>query len=509
MENWMRTKRFQLSVGPRGKSVYHRSPSGRKVVRSVPNSVMTKNNAVRFLSTPRLTVPKYVPGPNHPLDCAVLKHLSNFKKIGSGRQGVIYAGNRRPTYVYNELAIKVAPFDLSAEIRKEKQPAQVEYDIHSAVQRVSAGILTVVKIVQCKDFVPSSDLNVILGSRNRLDRSQQAVIFMRRANGGTLREWLAKNAEKTTDAQLMGIVTRVLRTLYNIMKEFPEFRHNDLHLDNILMNNNEPLIADFGWSRIKKRGTNPAVNTALENGTAAQYGIGPDTESIYDAYLFLNEMRKFVVKASKFPKPLAFPKTLAFLNKCIPEKYREFSGVYTSEGRLRYRADVSGLPTLRQMLGEAKVKLSPSPPKVRGALSAPAPKSRVPSPPKTRALSASPPKTRNFLTMSPRSFLKLSPKTKARAISARKGSKRQLANNSSAHPKRQRANNSTARRMPSPKRIPSPPRVRISPRVLRSNAFNRLVVSLLNMNNSKPYQNRWNAARNKAMNQLASGRTVL
>lgn len=505
MENWMRTKRFQLSVGPRGKSVYHRSPSGRKVVLAVPNSVMTKNNAVRFLSTPRLTVPKYVPGPNHPLDCAVLKHLSNFKKIGSGRQGVIYAGNRRPTYVYNELAIKVAPFDLSAEIRKEKQPAQVEYDIHSAVQRVSSGILTVVNIVQCKDFVPSSDLNVILGSRNRLDRSRQAVIFMRRANGGTLREWLAKNAEKTTDAQLMGIVTRVLRTLYNIMKEFPEFRHNDLHLDNILMNNNEPLIADFGWARIKKRGTNPAVNTALENGTAAQYGIGPDTESIYDAYLFLNEMRKFAVKAS------AFPKTLAFLNKCIPEKYREFSGVYTSEGRLRYRADVSGLPTLRQMLSEAKVKLSPSPPKSR-ALSAPPPKARVPSPPKARALSASPPKarvpsppkTRNFLTMSPRSFLKLSPKTKARAISARKGAKRQLVS-----PKRQRANNATARRMPSPKRIPSPPKVRISPRVLRSNAFNRLVVSLLNMNNSKPYQNRWNAARNKAMNQLVTGKTTL
>ena len=504
MENWMRTKRFQLSVGPRGKSVYHRSPSGRKVVLAVPNSVMTKNNAVRFLSTPRLTVPKYVPGPNHPLDCAVLKHLSNFKKIGSGRQGVIYAGNRRPTYVYNELAIKVAPFDLSAEIRKEKQPAQVEYDIHSAVQRVSSGILTVVKIVQCKDFVPSSDLNVIFGSRNRLDRSRQAVIFMRRANGGTLREWLAKNAEKTTDAQLMGIVTRVLRTLYNIMKEFPEFRHNDLHLDNILMNNNEPLIADFGWARIKKRGTNPAVNTALENGTAAQYGIGPDTESIYDAYLFLNEMRKFAVKAS------AFPKTLAFLNKCIPEKYREFSGVYTSEGRLRYRADVSGLPTLRQMLSEAKVKLSPSPPKSR-ALSAPPPKARVPSPPKARALSASPkarvpspPKTRNFLTMSPRSFLKLTPKTKARAISARKGAKRQLAS-----PKRQRVNNATARRMPSPKRIPSPPKVRISPRVLRSNAFNRLVVSLLNMNNSKPYQNRWNAARNKAMNQLVTGKTTL
>ena len=46
----MRDKRmFQLSSGPRGKYVYHRSPSGRKVTRNVPNSVVTKNDAVRFL----------------------------------------------------------------------------------------------------------------------------------------------------------------------------------------------------------------------------------------------------------------------------------------------------------------------------------------------------------------------------------------------------------------------------------------------------------------------------
>jgi hypothetical protein len=42
-------RKFQLTSGPRGKYVYHRSPSGRKVTRNVPNSVMTKNDAVRFL----------------------------------------------------------------------------------------------------------------------------------------------------------------------------------------------------------------------------------------------------------------------------------------------------------------------------------------------------------------------------------------------------------------------------------------------------------------------------
>jgi hypothetical protein len=58
--------------------------------------------------------------------------------------------------------------------------------------------------------------------------------------------------------------------------------------------------------------------------------------------------------------------------------------------------------------------------------------------------------------------------------------------------------------MPSPKRMPVKAGVRVSPRTLRSSKFNRLVTSLLNMNNSAPFQNRWNAARNKAIKAVES-----
>jgi hypothetical protein len=100
--------------------------------------------------------------------------------------------------------------------------------------------------------------------------------------------------------------------------------------------------------------------------------------------------------------------------------------------------------------------------------------------------------------MSPRRFLALSPATRARAAAVRKANKVAVPRVMNL-PVKPRANNATAKRMPSPKRAPVKAGVRISPGTLRSSKFNRLVTSLLNMNNSAPYQNRWNAARNKAI----------
>jgi hypothetical protein len=204
-----------------------------------------------------------------------------------------------------------------------------------------------------------------------------------------------------------------------------------------------------------------------------------------------------------------FTATVNFLNKYIPSGYREFEDTYTHEGRLRYDMAFPGLPTLRTILKDPllKVKLTPSPARSANSnsnsnsnanVARPAPKPKSPSPRKNYT-------NANFLAMTPRQFLKLSPATRARAAAVRKANKgKGPAGKGGAKV------NATAKRMPSPKRLPSPPKVRISPRTLRSNKFNRLVVSLLNMNNSVPYQNRWNAARTKAMNvvkgRLAGGK---
>lgn len=514
---------FQLRPGPGGgKVVYHRSPSGRKATRNVPNTVVTKRNAVRFLQEtggrglPRgqTTGPrtKFLVGPNGTrtalparlpnlaLDCRSLSHLKGFRKIGSGRQGVIYAAEMRPNYLTKEIAIKVAPYDKAAERRGEAQPAQIEYNIHRAAQIVAwGGVVRLLNVVQnCHDFAPPSDMSAINSVGNR-DVHRQAVIFMERADGGTMKQWIRD--PKRTDKQVLDAIATILLTLQLIHKAHPEFRHDDLHLDNILMFKDAPKIADFGWARIKKTGTNPAVNTALENGTAARYGIGPDTDARYDSHLFLNEVRRQITAAK-------FPRTWQFLNRAVPVGYREFRDTYTVDGRLKYGIAFPGLPTVDQLMKDPVMKSSsnglkrvktPSPPK-------PPPIARVasrspPRPAPVKKRSASPRKTytnADFLAMSPRRFLALSPATRARAAAVRKANKVAVPRvmNLSVKP---RANNATAKRLPSPKRAPVKAGVRISPGTLRSSKFNRLVTSLLNMNNSAPFQNRWNAARNKAI----------
>jgi predicted Ser/Thr protein kinase len=513
---------FQLNPVPGGgKVVYHRSPSGRKVTRNVPNTVVTKRNAVRFLQEtggrgqPRTkavaTATKFIVRPNGTriplkprlaplaLNCGALKHLKGFRKIGSGRQGVIYAAEMRPNYFKKEIAIKVAPFDKASERRGEAQPAQIEYNIHRAAQIVAwGGVVRLMSMLQnCTDFAPPGDMSAINSVSNR-DVHRQAVIFMERADGGTMKQWLRD--PKRTDKEVLDAVATILYTLHLILKAHPEFRHNDLHLDNILMFKNAPKIADFGWARIKKTGTNPAVNTALENGTAARYGIGPDTDPRYDSHLFLNEVRR-QISAAKFPR------SWQFLTRAIPTGYREFRDSYTVDGRLKYGVELPGLPTLEQLMKDPVMKAAkntlnrrktPSPPKPPPPARNSPPRSPV-APVKKR--SASPRKNytnADFLTMTPRRFLKLSPITRARAAAIRKAGKGKapVMNN------KPRGNNATAKRMPSPKRAPTKAAVRISPRTLRSNKFNRLVTSLLNFNNSQPYQNRWNAARTKAMKIL-------
>ncbi len=542
MENWMRDPRkFQLTSGPRGKYVYHRSPSGRKVTRNVPNTVVTKNDAVRFfretngrpytrtasgfrflmIGNKRIPIPPPPPRPVKPraisspvpppMNCAQLLKVDNMRKIGSGRQGIVYSALWRHGATAQEVAVKVCPFDKAAERRGEKQPSEVEWTIMKTINRAARGGLLYAMQYNpsCTDFASVVDMNSINKTGKNIDPHRQSVMFTEMAYGGSLPRWIMNNRVRLDDDDILKIINKVLMTLHRIMKKFPEFRHNDLYLENILMiRNGTPKIADLGWARLKKTGTNPAVNTALANGTAARYGIGPDTSSRYDMHLFLNELRRLL---NRLP---GFPRTKAFLARCIPVGYREFNDVYTREGRLKYRVQLTGLPSIRTILKDPEMRweqASPSP--VRPA---PVPK-KINAPKKNgNGGTVAPPKlntsaltNNNFLKMSPKTFLALTPKTRARATEIRKAAKGKapVRNNK---PRVNSTTNITARKRASPPRAPVRSNVRVSPRTLRSNKFNRLVVSHLNMAGSTPYQNRWNTARAKAIavieNRLRTGK---
>ena len=360
-EKWVRPKKFKLVTDPvKGKYVYHRSPSGRKKTLGVPNTVMTKNNAVAWLAKHMIARPtgaRATMTKNEvDLGCHALKYMTGVREIGAGRQGVILAATRGPLFIDRDLAIKVTPFDKSAEARGEKQPALVENDIHTACQRVGRpGVIRIMGFVkECRDFIPVSYLNSIKNSKKDVDQHRQFVLFLQRADNGTLMSWLKSKVRTLTDTKILSVIRQVLITLEKITDAYPEFRHNDLHLDNILMLGDDPKISDFGWARLKKTGTNPAVNTAAANEVVAgMYGIGPETDARYDSHMFLRDMLNVT---SKIPQLV---QTRKFLERSVPLGYREMNDTYTREGRLEYREAHPFLPTLKKILKDPL--MSPSP----------------------------------------------------------------------------------------------------------------------------------------------------
>ena len=256
--------------------------------------------------------------------------------IGKGRQGVIYKGDG--------FVAKVCPRDLGAASRGERQPAIIEFEIQQEIFKACPeGVVEVYKHEKCLNFVAPSAINMEnVQNPARYDKSKQSIIFMEYCSGGSLSKWLDSRAQ--TDASLHRIITSVLKTLNKIKIKFPEFRHNDLHLENVFVTSRGFLIGDFGWSRLKKHGTNPAVNTANKSGTAGAWGIGPNTDARYDHHCFLNNLRVWVSRKGSFPA------VLSFLDEAVPAGYRGASDTHVKEWRLKYDDPCPGLPTVEELL---------------------------------------------------------------------------------------------------------------------------------------------------------------
>ena len=266
------------------------------------------------------------------------------RPIGKGRQGVVFVVSEHANGS-NPFAMKVVPFDLSAQNRKEVQPSIVEFRNQKAAAAVApGGVVKVMKLRRCDNFVNSSLINMP-NVQNHHNRAKQAIMYMEYCSGGDLLNWLKKQ-RTLNDATMQRIISSVIRTLYKIQKVYPYFRHNDLHLANVFVAKRGFLIGDFGWSRIKRNGTNPAVNTANGTRTASYWGVGPSTDARYDSHLFLNSMLTWIKEHGQ----KRFPKTVAFLNSVVPVGYRGDRGTYVNESRLIYGKQYPGLPTLATIL---------------------------------------------------------------------------------------------------------------------------------------------------------------
>ncbi len=184
-------------------------------------------------------------------------------------------------------------------------------------------------------FIPEHVPNV----RYYLKNSGYLVSNMYR--GGSVLDWLKKNAQEIDDNILRSIILQVVGSLHRVSLLDPSFRHNDLHLGNVFiddryfMPNREVLykyqvpyfdvraiIADFGYAVDKTHPLSPSKEST-------GFGIVPGNDKMYDTHLFINAL----LKAIEVYKVRA-PETVAFLERAIPADYRGQIARYVNSFRL-------------------------------------------------------------------------------------------------------------------------------------------------------------------------------
>jgi serine/threonine protein kinase len=269
-------------------------------------------------------------------------------KIGSGAQGTVFlastdkAGKRK-------VALKVSATD---KYTIGKQPARAEYDIQKAVYKVAPRhVPKPIEFFTAPNYIPVSNFNNRRTSVYNYD--QQQVMVSEYAHGGALKDWLRKLSSRVTDKTMADLVRQVISTLKKIHARYPEFRHNDLHLGNIYVDDTgaKPrfMIADFGLSRLTTRGSNPDVN----NSAYRNVGITPYSSYKYDLHFFLNSLNG-EVRGN-------LPETRAFLHRMLPPEYRGLNTTHIKSFRLKNGGVNTGLPTFAQILSDPFVSGRSSP----------------------------------------------------------------------------------------------------------------------------------------------------
>jgi len=426
--------------------------------------------------------------------CDKLKaSLDSSVPLGKGRQGIVFAakqvgGNKRP------FAVKVAPRDLSAAKRGEPQPVDIEFKIQDAVQNSSPNVVHVYKSMRCENFITPSQMNMPnVQDSAHFDKSKQGILLMELATGGSLDSWLKKQT-KVDDAVMAHLISDILGALFNIQKKYPDFRHNDLHMQNVFVADRGFLIGDFGWARLKKSGTNPAVNTANGTKTASFWGVGPKTDERYDQHLFLNELLKWAEDHA----PATHPKAIEFLKRAVPPGYRGAKDAHVLEWRLKYGDPCTGLPSLGQILSSSFLTGK----KRFGSPNLKAAKAKLRLVKIKRVFSVNLLKAKAKLK-APKELKKVTSaqlraaKAKLKAVARPKPKPRITGRNLRAAKEKLRKEK--------PAKAPSPPKkkVKLPPGLLKTAKFNKLVEKLWKNAGSASganFQNAWNRARMKAIN---------
>ena len=266
-------------------------------------------------------------------------------RLGQGKQGVVYLAYKTEN-ITKPIAIKVSPMDMAATAQRREQPAVLEERIQRALYAVvPKHIPQVFGISQAKNFVALSEFKNMTEEQN--------IFFMEYVHGGSMGGWMKKVASILNDDALCKIIKDIVGALKKIAVAYPDFRHNDLHLENVMIDDTKPipraLIGDLGWARMLSKGKNNPI--VFQNKSALKYGIGQETDPRYDLHLFLYCVNQ-ALPSTKCPK------THTFLRRIMPAEYYKMEGAFTRSGRLIYNPGhgFPGMPTINQVYEDSYLK---------------------------------------------------------------------------------------------------------------------------------------------------------
>lgn len=135
------------------------------------------------------------------------------------------------------------------------------------------------------------------------------------------------------DTNIGNVIHKVFVSLKKIHEQYPSFRHNDLHTDNVLIDGDDkPLLYDFGYANWYG---NPIFDATLRN----DYGIFPGNHKMYDFHFFANSVYADLPQKYK-----------NLVLKVFPPEYLGENSPVIKNGRLRWDVDHKNLPTMEKVI---------------------------------------------------------------------------------------------------------------------------------------------------------------
>ena len=199
--------------------------------------------------------------------------------------------------------------------------------------------------------------------------NNMSFMYTQYANNGTLREFIKDNKNSLLPIHFRTIIIQILHNLYKTQKKYPTFRHNDLHIDNILINTSSPsrirvikasnmqfkvhdiglqtMMADFGLSTLQNHKCPPIDEDPHWH--KKEFGIFRGSHHMYDVHLFLTDIRREI----KINGIKNGSEAVQFIERIIPSDYLDKESSKVHESRLR--ASPLGhpeLPSFKQIFND-------------------------------------------------------------------------------------------------------------------------------------------------------------